>query len=401
MEFRWSEPQEAAAIRSLWVECFGDEQPWTDWYFSNHFRRESTWVGVQSNRVISQAHLLPHRLFLRGAWQQAAYFVGVCVAEAERGTGLGRAQMITAMAKLAEQKIPFAVLQPRWPLFYRKLGWEDCYFRQHNQIMPENLNRLFLQRPKNLAVNEWKPEMPTAIPVLSSIYEQFTARFHGFARREPEDWRIMLADHRAEGGRIFVAQIGRRPCGYILLKRSDEVCLIRELTWIDGMTVEDILGACAETIRREGTTRLEWADPSGEILQPGIGKSERQPFLMGRVLVVKEALEALKYSPEVRFDGILNVSDQCLPDNQGNYRCRIVGGLCRCDRIEADFCKAESGVISLDISQLGQWVFGIQSATAMEELTGSTQGCLKGDGETARLLDSLFPAQRNFISEMF
>lgn len=130
MEYRFCRDADYPALRRLWGQCFGEEEPWTSWYFSHHYKAEHTWVGIKEGTVAAQAHLLPHRLYLRGAWRDAAYFVGVCVDEALRGSGYGRDIMSTALAELRRSGVNISILQPRWPEFYRPLGWDFCYSRR-------------------------------------------------------------------------------------------------------------------------------------------------------------------------------------------------------------------------------------------------------------------------------
>ena len=191
MEYRFCRDADYPALRRLWGQCFGEEEPWTSWYFSHHYKAEHTWVGIKDGTVAAQAHLLPHRLYLRGAWRDAAYFVGVCVDEALRGSGYGRDIMSTALAELRRSGVNISILQPRWPEFYRPLGWDFCYSRR------------FYHLP--LAVAEVLQETPPAFGLtwiadadefgeLAALYADFVKPRHGYVDRRPDDWRRMLAD---------------------------------------------------------------------------------------------------------------------------------------------------------------------------------------------------------------
>ena len=52
MEYRLCRDEEFPAIRQLWVQCFGDEEPWTSWYFSHHYKAEHTWVGLKAGKPV-------------------------------------------------------------------------------------------------------------------------------------------------------------------------------------------------------------------------------------------------------------------------------------------------------------------------------------------------------------
>jgi len=195
MEFRLSREEEYAVVRRLWGQCFGDEEPWTSWYFSRHYRADQTWVGVQDGTVVAQAHLLPHRLMLRGAWRNAVYFVGVCVEETLRGTGIGRELQTTALAELKRTGVGLSILQPRWPAFYRKLGWDYCYSRQIYKMPTAGVKLLLPEVPP---ATRWIPDK-AEIGELAALYESFVQARHGYALRERHDGEKLLADHCGNG----------------------------------------------------------------------------------------------------------------------------------------------------------------------------------------------------------
>ena len=176
MKFRLSRETEYTAIRRLWDQAFGSEEPWTSWYFSQHYRPERTWVGVDQGKIVAQAHLLPHRLMLRGALRKAVYFVGVCVEEKLRGAGIGRELMATALAELKRTGVGFSILQPRWPVFYRKLGWDYGYSRQRYDLpLTEVAERL----PAGVPDMEWKADVQNCAVLMARWTWTVTARSSG------------------------------------------------------------------------------------------------------------------------------------------------------------------------------------------------------------------------------
>ena len=132
-----------------------------------------------------------------------------------------------------------------------------------------------------------------------------------------------------------------------------------------------------------------------------VESKERKPFLMGRILSVPLAMESIVFPAEMRLELIFDISDPCLPQNQSPFHCQIHGGRCRCQRLAGDKVENEIAVISLDISQLSQLVFGIESAATVLGMTSPSTGSKRIDEQTIRLLDQLFPVCRNFISEYF
>lgn len=390
MEYRFCRDADYPALRRLWGQCFGEEEPWTSWYFSHHYKAEHTWVGIKEGTVAAQAHLLPHRLYLRGAWRDAAYFVGVCVDEALRGSGYGRDIMSTALAELRRSGVNISILQPRWPEFYRPLGWDFCYSRR------------FYHLP--LAVAEVLQETPPAFGLtwiadadefgeLSALYADFVKPRHGYVDRRPDDWRRMLADHRGDGGRVGLLLNRTQPVGYVLYKMADELLRVREMVWRDQTGLDSLWQLLLEQARSSGANRLEWEDPSEDSGATQFAASHSEPFLMGRLTDCQAVLTAMDYPAGLKADLTVELVDPIAPWNNGRFRWQIRQGV-------ASWFAAESvgePDITLNVALLSQLYFGQRPAA---ELLKAAEGLRAGEREWD-LLAAIFPACRNFISEYF
>lgn len=390
MEYRFCRDADYPALRRLWGQCFGEEEPWTSWYFSHHYKAEHTWVGIKDGTVAAQAHLLPHRLYLRGAWRDAVYFVGVCVDEALRGSGYGRDIMSTALAELRRSGVNISILQPRWPEFYRPLGWDFCYSRR------------FYHLP--LAVAEVLQETPPAFGLtwiadadefgeLSALYADFVKPRHGYVDRRPDDWRRMLADHRGDGGRVGLLLNRTQPVGYVLYKMADELLRVREMVWRDQTGLDSLWQLLLEQARNSEANRLEWEDPSEDSGATQFAASHSEPFLMGRLTDCQAVLTAMDYPAGLKADLTVELVDPIAPWNNGRFRWQIGQGA-------GTWSAAESvgePDLTLSVALLSQLYFGQRPAA---ELLKAAEGLRAGEREWD-LLAAIFPACRNFISEYF
>lgn len=387
MEFRRSNKSEFMTVRQLWSQCFGDEEPWTSWYFSRHYRADRTWVGLQDGRVAAQAHLLPHRLMLRGAWRDAAYFVGVCVEESLRGTGIGRDLMRTALCELRRTRVGISILQPRWPEFYKKLGWDYCYSRQGFHFPLETVAGQLLSGP----LPEWAEGIPD-IPALAGLYEAFVKPRHGFARRGRRDWEVLLADHCGDGGRVAIISTGAGPSGYVLYNIRGGLLRVREMVWRDGADVDGIWRMLLAQARSMEADTLEWDDPSGDPVSSLYSRSVSRPFLMGRLTDIRPVLSGIAYPPDMKATIGLTVTDPLLPWNHGSFIWSISQGKAGLSPVSD---PGESG-LTLGIGTLSRLFFGEESAERV--LAAADVRCQ--DAQLA-ILDRIFPGCRNYISEYF
>ena len=390
MEYRFCRDADYPALRRLWGQCFGEEEPWTSWYFSHHYKAEHTWVGIKDGSVAAQAHLLPHRLYLRGAWRDAAYFVGVCVDESLRGAGYGRDIMATALAELRNRGINISILQPRWPEFYRPLGWDYCYSRRFYHL-PLAVAEALQEKSPAIGLT-WIADADD-LDALSLLYEQFVQPRHGYVDRRPEDWRRMLADHRGDGGKVGLLLSGMQPAGYVLYKMADELLRVREMVWRDQPGLDTLWQLLLEQARTSGANRLEWEDPSEDSGAALFVASHSEPFLMGRLTDCRAVLTAMDYPAGLTENLTVEVVDPIAPWNHGRFRWQIGQGVASWSALES----GDEPDITLSVALLSQLYFGQRP---LLELLKQADGFRAGERER-NLLATIFPACRNFISEYF
>lgn len=386
MNFRLCRESDFGPLKKLWVQCFGDEEPWTSWFFSEHYQANRTWVGEMDGVVAAQAHLLPHRLRLRGRWHDAAFFVGVCVDERLRGQGFGRELMSTAQEELRRNGFSINILQPRWPDFYRRLGWDFCYDRQVYRV-PLSVASLLLAEPPPGTVC-----MEGEYAALASVYETFTKPRHGYAGRSKADWEALLKDHRGEGGGVAIVSKNGTPCGYALYNTTRGMLYIRELVWTEAHATDALLKHLTERGLAAGAENLEWLDPAGDPVSVLSSVSEPEPFLMGRIHDLQGWAANVEYPRNLSADLKIRVSDPIAAWNNGLFRWRIHGGKGCMLPIEA----MDEPDLDMDIGRLSQLFFGYAGLNRPSPSTDFATSEV-----AAELLAELFPSCRNFISEYF
>lgn len=390
MEYRFCRDQEFPAIRQLWGQCFGEEEPWTGWYFSHHYKAEHTWVGLKEGAVVAQAHLLPHRQFLRGAWRDTVYFVGVCVDETLRGSGIGREIMATALAELRRSGVSISILQPRWPEFYRPLGWDFCYSRRFYHLPLAVAEVLLGSVP--VAGLTWTAENDD-VAALPRLYDEFVGPLHGYVCRQPGDWHRLLADHRGDGGNVGLLLAGTEPAGYALYKIADDLLRVREMVWRDQPALDSLWIFLLQQAEVSGAKRLEWEDPAEDPASALFAASHSEPFLMGRLTDCQAVLTAMAYPDGLVADLSVELLDPLAPWNAGRFRWQISQGKASWTAEPA----AGEPYLVLDVALLSQLYFGQYPAAA---LLAEAEGSNVAERQQ-KILAAIFPACRNFISEYF
>ena len=340
------------AIKQLWWQCFPEDRegPFIQWYFRHHFLPERTWLcKTKTGELLSMLIAPDLHLYFRGRQLLIPYIQGVATSIPARGQGLANRLLGQALAELAAEQIPFALLKPFRVDFYARTGWTI-------------FNRLYETAPKiatGPALNQYQVSglqgYRMHIAALERIYRRWLQQNGSgcWVERSLENWQSLLADHRHDGGKMLLATKSGEPVAYALYSRQQAV-LIRELAYTEALAAEAVLAALK---KRSGKSALILRQPEGIPLQPETVEGGRlYPFGMGRILNLRAAFEVLGSS--LPADLCLDISDELLPDNQGIWQ--FDSGAKIKKIAPANHQKPLEGkkIIKLDISQLTKLYLG-------------------------------------------
>jgi predicted acetyltransferase len=312
------------------------------------------------------------------------------VDETLRGSGIGREIMATALAELQRTGVSISILQPRWPDFYRPLGWDFCYSRCFYHL-PLAVAEVLLESVP-MAGLAWTADADD-MAVLPRLYEKFVQPRHGYVCRHPGDWRRLLADHRGDGGKVGLLLKGTEPAGYALYKIDGDLLRVRELIWLDAAEIDSLWKFLLQQTEVSGVSRLEWEDPSEDQASVLFAASHSEPFLMGRLTDCQAALNSMSYPAGLTANLTVELTDPLAPWNAGLFHWQISQGTGSLTEAPA----VGQPDLVLGVALLSQLYFGQYPA---EKLLAETTGIHAGERERD-LLAAIFPVGRNFISEYF
>lgn len=113
-------------LMELWMEAFGDEREYVEFYFNNRFREGELLVYVEEGRPVSMLSLLPVILHIGEDKIPARYVYAVATAKAYRGRGYAGTLIQEAGTYLKEPLL----LQPADESlveYYRKMGFREAF----------------------------------------------------------------------------------------------------------------------------------------------------------------------------------------------------------------------------------------------------------------------------------
>lgn len=271
MIFRYARNDDETAVRRLWEEGFGSEEPYTSWYFREIYRAERTLAAFDQQGTMNAClQLAPYHLLLHGHPLPICYVVGVVTGTAYRGHGVGHALLKTALNHLAESGMQAAMLYTDIPEFYTPLGFVHCY--QLRQLS-------FIPRPEQLP-RHWQEQASDYRQVNSyqRIYRRMINSLNGSLLRNPQNWHSFLGEHYCDRGGVLLSDQA-----YILWLPDRDRLKIREIGYTDKRALLDAVEAARCFAAEKGFSQVCWQAPvSAPLLRQG-GES-RRPHVMARML---------------------------------------------------------------------------------------------------------------------
>lgn len=126
---RW---EEVPRLKSLWKECFGDEDTYIDHYFNVYYRPERALVLEVGGETVSMLLTFPFVITrAEGTGCPACYIYAFCTHPEERGRGYGRRLLAYAEEQVRRADCGAVVMVPGEESlfrFYESLGYEDSIF---------------------------------------------------------------------------------------------------------------------------------------------------------------------------------------------------------------------------------------------------------------------------------
>lgn len=281
---RYAVEQDKPQIRSLWEQGFGNDEPYTSWYFSRVYRSERTLLYEEAGHILSSLQLAPYRLSVGGRELPAAYIVGVVTDESCRGRGYASDLLRRALCDLARDGYELALLYTDIPGFYEPLGFTCCY----------GLRRLrFAAVPGNDAFAKREPDAET-VAHCAGVYRRMCQSFDGYVLRTADNWLTYTGDWLTD--RRNGLYTGRD--AYILTDVSEDAFTVKEIGYADAGALTQALACCAHLAAAKGYPCFTWDAPESAPL-PRQAEESRRPWVMARItgqdeLTAREAAAATR-----------------------------------------------------------------------------------------------------------
>ena len=395
MIIRRLEKKDMAAAKGLWNYAFESQEPFCSWYFEEVLHAENLLGVFVGNDLAACLQLNPYRLWLNGNSFDASYIVGVITAPAYRHRGFTKELMTAAIEEMNRKDHGVSILMPFDTSFYSSYGWELCYSQLHYEIPMDILKNFGHSQGNFTPVHGTKD-----VTALQSIYETYLRNYHGYIQRSPRDWEVLIQDLRHDGGHGYlILDKANSPMGYILYFLKEDTLRVREMAYSSHWAKKCLVHFIHR--HKSQATKVVWPAPVGDLdilflrdtIKPTYTNTIRVlPFMSGRVINIKKALENCRYSKDIHLSFTLHISDTYGPWNNGTFSVIVGDGIPsvqETENIQPD--------LSCDINTFSRLFFGaigLEQALFMEEAILHTPSILDD-------LKKIFLQKNNFINEYF
>ncbi len=144
VEIRLAKKGEETYQKNLWKVCFGDDDSYIDFYFSNKYKADETAVLLYNNEIAAMATMIPGKLVMpTGNSQGLAMLYAVATHPESQGKGFSTQIMEFCHKHLMEKGVDLSILVPAEESlfdFYSKRGYQEAFYIRetiltHQQIV--------------------------------------------------------------------------------------------------------------------------------------------------------------------------------------------------------------------------------------------------------------------------
>lgn len=329
-------------VRALWDICFGDDEAFTELYFSRRYNEDVNIVITEKGRVISALQILPYTMTYCKDIIPMGYISGACTHPDFRNKGAMKRLLSASFSKMRKQGIPLTTLIPaeEWLFdYYSKTGFVSVFEYSSKAVLPSSLTISGKYSVTDFSSSEEKD-------VYAYFNKKMLERPYCIQHSE-EDFNVILEDLHLGDGVLLVARLNNQIKGIVFCYSLDNILHVPELLYEDETVKETLL---AEAARRMNVKEIDCIEPStggmGEILG------------MARIIDAENML-VLFARQNIEIEISFNLIDEFIKENNGFYSMKS-------GKIERGEIK--EGFINVTIEELTQALMGYNTEELPEIL---------------------------------
>lgn len=378
---------EAIALGVIEGWAFGFPPPESLAWFTNA-GIENVRVALRGTRVVGGLLLVPMGQWFGGKSVPLVGIAGVAIAPEERGRGVAKALMQSALREVAAQGGVLSGLYPATRTLYRSVGYELSGTRYAITLGPGDISIV----DRSLPI---RPLTEADYPAIDRAYAEIARENDGYLERGPYIWRRVRAP-RGEAALGWIVEQNGELTGYAFVRQKTTSIGHYDLTLTDVLAKNEASARRLLTFLADHRTlasSVVWhggpSDPLAALLPEGTFEMKLGLHWMTRVVNAASAFSARGYSPSVRGGVDFEIEDDLLSQNTGRIRLEVEAG-------RAEVTSGGSGAIRIGARGLGALYTGFLSPFALRRM-----GLCDGPEEALRAAQGLFAGPAPSMPDMY
>lgn len=381
MKIRYAQEEDTKKAENIWRENFTDSESEIRFYFDELYRKENFLLLEDDKKNIrASLHENPYNLSIKEKGLNSFYIVGVAVSPEYRGRGYMNQLLSYSLNKAAESK-DIVFLSPINPEIYKNLGFGYMSSLETYTISITELPNYKID--KNIEI---KKVTEDEFSELVYIYNTKMANYFGYLVRDEKYYERIKKEIENEGGTLYIFYKDNQPVAYISLYFKENEIFMREFIYLN-VEVSKTIFAFLKSFK-EYYSSLVIKAPRGSNIdfvisnQLSIKKSET-PFIMGRVLNVKNILALLNIKG---YQLKIKITDSLIEMNDGVFLLKEDGTI--------EKVKSETWDLNMDISEFCSLAMGYFTGEEMIDLEK-----IASKNIDIEILNKIFPRRKFYIQE--
>lgn len=331
-------------VKKLWNLCFGDDEAFTELYFSKRYSDEVNLAIEENGKVISALQILPYPMTFCGEIISTGYISGACTHPGYREKGAMKRLLLRSFSRMQENEVPVTTLIPA----------EDWLFSYYSKM---GYTPIFEYSNKTFTVEELKPSAEYTVSKYTShsfLQEEVYSFFDGNMKKRPcciqhsyDDFLIIMEDLKLGSGELLIATLKGKIKGLLFCYVKENTLHVPELFFEDDSVRDTLLFTAANLFHvKEISCIMPSNDEMGNILG------------MARIIDAEKLLKIYAiHHPELEVS--FNLKDEFIEKNNAFYS--IKWG-------KLEIAEINKGFKSFSIQELTQALMGYKTELLPKEL---------------------------------
>jgi predicted acetyltransferase len=317
---------------------------------------------------------------------------GVAISPAERGNGTCRLLLETVLRENYDDGFPLASLYASTQALYRKIGFEQAGTQTLYSLPMSSITS-----GHSRACPVQRVESPS-FEVLETVAQQRAAAGNGQLQRTEGMWQRLVSPNDGSETKTYLFGDPAQPQGYAILKANQPKFGVPQSLVATDVAVNS--HAAAERLlslirdHRSIFDSFRWYgapnDPLLLFADEGRATVVAQTRWMERILNVPAALSQRGYPAGITATIDLQIDDELIPENSGNWQIRIADG-------GAQVQAGGEGSLRISVRALAPLFSAYCSATELVQLGQIQASC----GDQIAAADRVFAGPAAWMPEVF